>query len=69
MNENNLRTKRILMRMNQFDLRLKTGIHQSKISLIENGYYTPTDEEKRKIGKVLKCRADDLFPQTTEMEK
>ena len=34
---------------NQWDLRLLTGIHQSKISLFESGYILPTDEERLKL--------------------
>ena len=65
--ENNLRIKRNLRRITQFDIRLKTGIHQSKISLIENGYYPPTIEEKKKIAKVFNCKPDELFPMTLEV--
>lgn len=37
----------------QWDIRIATGIHQSKISLIENGYVLPTDREKKKIAQAL----------------
>ena len=38
---------------NQWDLRLLTGIHQSKISLFESGYILPTDEERLKLAMAL----------------
>ncbi|OPY13842.1 MAG: helix-turn-helix protein [Syntrophus sp. PtaB.Bin138] len=37
----------------QWDLRLLTGIHQVKISLIESGYVLPTDEERMKLAQAL----------------
>jgi hypothetical protein len=39
--------------MSQFALRLATGIHQSKLSLIENDLVGATKEEKKKIAKAL----------------
>ncbi len=38
---------------NQWDLRLLTGIPQSKISLFESGYILPTDEERLKLAKAF----------------
>lgn len=49
----NLRTARAEKRKTQWDLRLETGIHQSKISLIERGYISPTIEEKIAISEAL----------------
>ena len=42
----------------QFDLRLLTGIHQSRISCIERGYVKPRDDEKEKIESALGLRID-----------
>jgi predicted transcriptional regulator len=42
----------------QFDLRLLTGIHQSRISCIERGYVKPRDDEKEKIESALMLRID-----------
>lgn len=39
--------------LNQWDLRLLTGIHQSKISLIESDYILPTNEERLKLAQAL----------------
>lgn len=40
-------------RKTQWDLRRTTGIHQSKISLIERGYVDASEEEKEKIAAAL----------------
>ena len=52
---------RIKRRLTQWDLRIKTGIHQSKISLIENSYITPTDDEKKKIARALRFPVSVIF--------
>jgi len=49
----NLFEARARKRTTQWDLRKRTGIHQSKISLIERGYVIPSDEEKRQIASAL----------------
>ena len=55
-----LRTARAMRQMTQWTLALKTGIHQSRLSLFENGYVTPKDDEKTKIAKALKVRLKNL---------
>jgi transcriptional regulator with XRE-family HTH domain len=47
-------TIRAKTRKTQFDIRLATGIHQSKLSNIERGYVVPTAAEKRAIAKALR---------------
>jgi predicted transcriptional regulator len=47
-------------KLSQWDLRLKTGISQTKISLIERGYVVPRDEEKQRLAKALEVRADQI---------
>ena len=42
----------------QFDLRLLTGIHQSRISCIERGYVEPREDEKQKIEDALGLKID-----------
>ena len=59
----NLRMERILKGFNQYDIALKTGIPQSKISLIERGYLEPKKEEKRKIAKALNLKVSEIFPE------
>jgi len=46
----------------QISLMVATGIPQSRLSTIENGYYPPKAEEARKIAKALGVRIKDLFP-------
>lgn len=55
-----LKEARFKRRLTQFDLRLKTGIHQSKISHFENGYLVPRDDERKRIAKALGVKASDL---------
>ncbi len=44
----------------QFDLRVKTGIHQSKISLFETGRMTPRKDEIEKLTKALGLNPGEL---------
>jgi transcriptional regulator with XRE-family HTH domain len=48
-----LKIVRHLNNKNQYDLSRETCIPQSKISLIENGYLSPNDQEKVAIAKAL----------------
>lgn len=56
-----LREVRVMKRCNQWDLALKTGISQSRISLIENGYVEPRPEEKRALAKALGVAQKEIF--------
>jgi transcriptional regulator with XRE-family HTH domain len=56
-----LRRARFERSLTQCDLMLKTGIPQSRISLIEKGYYPPKSEEAKKIARALGMRVSDLF--------
>jgi DNA-binding XRE family transcriptional regulator len=49
-------------RLTQWDVRKATGIHQSKISLIENGYVNPSEDEKIKIATALGVNVKEIFP-------
>jgi len=60
-----LREARFFKGLNQWDISVKTGIPQSKLSLIERGYIDPKEEEKRKIAKVLGCKVTEVFPDET----
>jgi len=51
---------RAKQRKTQWDLRKLTGIHQSKISLIEVGHVQPSDKEKLAIAKALGLGVDDI---------
>ena len=65
-----LKKARFERRLTQCGLMLKTGIPQCKISLIENGYYSPTPDEARRIVKALSFhfvetlnfKVEDVFP-------
>ena len=59
---NRLREIRAVKRVTQFQLRISTGIHQSKISLIENGLIQPEESEKRKLARGLCAKVEELFP-------
>jgi len=56
----NLREARFKKKLTQFDLRIKTGIHQSKISNFERGYIMPREDEKKILAKALGVKANDL---------
>jgi len=56
-----LREERFKRNLTQWDLRIRTGIHQSKISLFERGYIRPNTEEMKRIAKALGCRVIDVF--------
>lgn len=55
-----LQTARAVKKKTQWDLRRETGYHQSKISLIENGYIIPTDEEKAAIASALGFTVNEI---------
>jgi transcriptional regulator with XRE-family HTH domain len=52
----NLKEARFKKSMTQFDLRILTGIHQSRISHNERGYINSWDDEKQKIEEALGLR-------------
>ena len=54
-----LREVRFKKRMSQWELSKRTGVHQSRISLIENGH--PAKKEERvKLAKALECRPENI---------
>lgn len=66
---NRLREMRFLKRISQFRLRRQTGIHQSKISLIENGLIDAREDEKKKLAQALRCRIEEVFPAKKKSEE
>lgn len=58
---NRLREVRVLKRLTQFQLRLQTGIHQSKISMLENGLIIPREDEQHKLAKALGMRPEEIW--------
>jgi len=59
---NRLREVRVVKRITQFQLRLSTGIHQSKISMIENQLINPEEDEKKRLAKALGAKPEEIFP-------
>ena len=59
---NRLREIRVVKRVTQFQLRLVTGIHQSKISFIENGLVEPREDEMKRLSRALGVQIHELFP-------
>ncbi len=55
-----LKRARLLAELNQCQVEQRTGIAQARLSLIENGYRKPSDEEKTKLAAVLGCKVDDI---------
>ena len=53
-----LREARFIKRKTQYEICISTGIPQSKLSLIENGFIIPSKEEKAKIETALNIKID-----------
>lgn len=56
----NLREARFRKKLTQFDLRIKTGISQTKISHFERGYLIPREDEKKRIARALGVKASEV---------
>ncbi len=63
---NKLKEIRAVKRITQFQLRISTGIHQSKISLMENGLIFPREDERKKIAKALGVMPADIWNEDGE---
>ena len=59
----NLKRARLLQSKTQFDLMLESGVHQTLISLFENNYKEPTEDQKKKLARALKASEKELFPE------
>ena len=57
-----LKAIRFYKGLRQWDLAIKTGISQTTISLIENGYTKPTERQKEILAAALEESPDELFP-------
>ena len=51
---------RFYKKVTQWDLRLRTGINQTKISLIERGYVTPRYSEMEKLAQALGVTVEQI---------
>ena len=59
---NDLRRIRIIeKKISQFGLSRKSGVHPSRISLIENDRATPTANEMNRLSKALGVVPEELF--------
>lgn len=58
---NRLRVIRAEKRVTQFQLRLMTGIHQSKLSMAENDLIKLTEDEKKRLSKVLGVPVNEIW--------
>jgi transcriptional regulator with XRE-family HTH domain len=58
---NRLREIRAVKRISQFQLRVVTGIHQSKISLIENGLVEAREDERERMAQALGVKIKAIF--------
>jgi len=61
-----LRRERILRQLSLYDVRSRTGIAVSKLSLVERGIESPTNEEKKRLAKALGIRVEDIWPPESE---
>lgn len=52
--------------MRMIELASRAKIHQSRISILENGYFPPTEKELEKIAQVLGCDVADLVDEQSE---
>lgn len=59
---NKLREVRVVSRVTQFRLALKTGINATKISFIENDLIEPSETEKGKLARALDKNIEEVFP-------
>ena len=57
-----LRRERLLQGKSLYDMRGRSGISVSKLSLIERGIEQPNEDEKHRLARALGVRLQDLFP-------
>lgn len=60
---NKLREYRILPKISQWELALKSEVKQSRISLIENLLVKPSTREKIKLALALEKKIEEVFPE------
>jgi len=56
--------RQIRERLTQFALAMKSGVHPSRISLIERGLGYPTENERLKLSEALGVLPEKLFNKT-----
>jgi DNA-binding XRE family transcriptional regulator len=63
---NKMKEKRFFSGLSQWEIALGTAMSQTRISLIERDFICPTDLDKLKIAKILKCKLEEVFPMGTK---
>lgn len=57
-----MRVLRAEYRLTQHDIAWDLKVLQSRVSLIENGFMAPTEDEKKKLAKIFKTTIEEVFP-------
>ena len=58
---NLIKKRRIELGLSQYDLSKLTGIHQSRLSLVENGYRKLREDEIKILAKKLQISKQDFY--------
>jgi transcriptional regulator with XRE-family HTH domain len=61
-----LKKRRLLKGLTQLEVSQKSGIPQSRLSLIENNWVTPKEWEKKEITRVLQVEKESIFEEKEE---
>jgi transcriptional regulator with XRE-family HTH domain len=56
------RREKLRVEFSQYHLAKRTGIPQTKISLIERELIEPTPDERKRIAQALGCAVEELWP-------
>ena len=48
----------------QIEIARRAEIHESRLSKLANGYFTPTADEKVRLAKALRVSVSQLFPES-----
>jgi transcriptional regulator with XRE-family HTH domain len=56
----NLKKARLILGVSQWELEMRSGVHQSRISLFENGLKSPKEVEKVKLATALGLGLNDI---------
>jgi transcriptional regulator with XRE-family HTH domain len=60
---NRLRVLRAEKRVSQHQVAQTLKCSQSRVSLLENGFATPTDSDIKRLCRLLRVEPSDIFPQ------
>lgn len=63
-----LRRERLLRQLSLYDLRAKTGIGVSKLSLVERGIENPREDEKIRLARALGVQVREIFQEEAPAE-